>query len=148
MSCVKKLAMQEPVVDMCDAEQICTSPSCVLSIDLATVTPADLDFRAQFCLSAARNDYVHALVAYFDCTFSCCHKPVTLSTSPRAAYTHWKQTVLYLDEVLVINAGESLEGEIAVRRNEKNHRDVDIDLRVSLSGEHGSYDLTQQYKLR
>ena len=74
MSCVKKLAMQEPVVDMCDAEQICTSPSCVLSIDLATVTPADLDFRAQFCLSAARNDYVHALVAYFDCTFSCCHK--------------------------------------------------------------------------
>ena len=42
----------------------------------------------------------------------------------------------------------SLEGEIAVRRNEKNHRDVDIDLRVSLNGEHGSYDLTQQYKLR
>ena len=120
----------------------------MLSIDLATVTPADLDFRAQFCLSAARNDYVHALVAYFDCTFSCCHKPVTLSTSPRAAYTHWKQTVLYLDEVLVVNAGESLEGEIAVRRNEKNHRDVDIDLRVSLNGEHGSYDLTQQYKLR
>ena len=78
----------------------------------------------------------------------CCHKPVTLSTSPRAAYTHWKQTVLYLDEVLVVNAGESLEGEIAVRRNEKNHRDVDIDLRVSLNGEHGSYDLTQQYKLR
>ena len=38
--------------------------------------------------------------------------------------------------------------EIAVRRNEKNHRDVDIDLRVSLNGEHGSYDLTQQYKLR
>ena len=140
--------MQEPVVDMCDSEQICTSASCVLSIDLATVTPGDLDFSAKFCLSAARNDYVHALVAYFDCTFSACHKPVSLSTSPRAPYTHWKQTVLYLDEVLVINAGETLEGEIRVHRNEKNHRDVDIHLSVALDGEHGSYELTQDYRLR
>jgi protein arginine N-methyltransferase 1 len=140
--------MQEPVVDVCDAEQICTSASCVLSIDLATVTLEDLAFSAKFSLSAARNDYVHALVAYFDCTFSACHKPVMLSTSPRAPYTHWKQTVLYLDEVLVVNAGESLEGEIRVRRNEKNPRDVDIHLQLALDGEHGSYEVTQEYRLR
>ena len=91
---------------------------------------------------------MHALVAYFDCTFSACHKPVMLSTSPRAPYTHWKQTVLYLDEVLVVNAGESLEGEIRVRRNEKNPRDVDILLQLALDGKHGSYDLTQDYRLR
>ena len=148
MSCVKRLAMQEPVVDVCDAEQICTSASCVLSIDLATVTLEDLAFSARFSLSAARNDYVHALVAYFDCTFSACHKPVMLSTSPRAPYTHWKQTVLYLDEVLVVNAAESLEGEIRVRRNEKNPRDVDIHLQLALDGEHGSYEVTQDYRLR
>jgi len=148
MSCVKRLAMQEPVVDVCDAEQICTSASCVLSIDLATVTLEDLAFSAKFSLSAARNDYVHALVAYFDCTFSACHKPVMLSTSPRAPYTHWKQTVLYLDEVLVVNAGESLEGEIRVRRNEKNPRDVDIHLQLALDGEHGSYEVAQDYRLR
>merc|ERR1740139_1895433 len=123
MSCVKRLAMQEPVVDVCDAEQICTSASCVLSIDLATVSLEDL-------------------------AFSACHKPVMLSTSPRAPYTHWKQTVLYLDEVLVVNAGESLEGEIRVCRNEKNPRDVDIHLQLALDGEHGSYEVTQDYRLR
>ena len=148
MSCVKRLAMQEPVVDVVDADQICTSASCVLSIDLATVTLDDLAFSAPFCLTAARNDYVHALVAYFDCTFSACHKPITLSTSPRAPYTHWKQTVLYFEEVLVLNAGESLKGEIRVQRNQKNPRDVDIHVHATLDGEHGSYSVTHDYRLR
>jgi len=51
MSCVKRLAMQEPVVDVCDAEQICTSASCVLSIDLATVSLEDLAFSAHSCMA-------------------------------------------------------------------------------------------------
>ena len=54
MSCVKRLAMQEPVVDVCDAEQICTSASCVLSIDLATVQLEDLAFSAQSCMATLR----------------------------------------------------------------------------------------------
>ena len=148
MSCVKRLAMQEPVVDVVDPEQICTSASCVLSIDLATVTVDELAFSAPFCLTAARNDFVHALVAYFDCTFSACHKPLILSTSPRAPYTHWKQTVFYFDEVVVLNAGERIEGEIRVRRNEKNHRDVDVAIHVTVDGEHGAYDLRHDYRLR
>ena len=53
MSCVKRLAMQEPVVDTCDAEQICTSASCVLSIDLATVTLDDLAFSETLCKAVA-----------------------------------------------------------------------------------------------
>lgn len=57
---------------------------------------SDLAFECPFTLTARRNDYVHALVAYFDIEFSHCHKPVRFSTGPHAKYTHWKQTVFYL----------------------------------------------------
>jgi protein arginine N-methyltransferase 1 len=49
-----------------------------------------------------RNDYVHALVGYFDVSFKACHKPVAFSTSPNARSTHWKQTVFYLEDTLTV----------------------------------------------
>ena len=39
--------------------------------------------QVPFRLVAARNDYVHALVAYFDVYFTACHKLVWFSTSPK-----------------------------------------------------------------
>ena len=41
--------------------------------------------QAPFKLVATRNDYVHALVAYFDVFFTACHKPISFSTSPSCA---------------------------------------------------------------
>lgn len=52
---------------------------------------ADLAFESDFALTARRNDYVHALVAHFDCGFTQLHKPLHFSTGPFAKYTHWKQ---------------------------------------------------------
>ncbi len=39
--------------------------------------------QTTFSLTATRNDYIHALVVYFDITFSQGHKPIFFSTSPR-----------------------------------------------------------------
>ena len=39
--------------------------------------------QVPFKLVATRNDYVHALVAYFDVYFTACHKLVWFSTSPK-----------------------------------------------------------------
>lgn len=44
-----------------------------------------LHMQAPFKLVATRNDYVHALVAYFDVFFTACHKPISFSTSPSCA---------------------------------------------------------------
>lgn len=41
--------------------------------------------QVPFKVTANRNDYIHALVAYFDIAFTQCHKPVKFSTSPRYA---------------------------------------------------------------
>jgi hypothetical protein len=56
--------------------------------------------------SMHRNDYVHALVGYFDTRFQGLHKPVSFSTGPKARTTHWKQTVFYLEDTLTVSQGD------------------------------------------
>ena len=41
-------------------------------------------------------------------------------TAPEARYTHWKQTVFYIDDCITIKQGEQLIGTIAVSPNPKN----------------------------
>ena len=40
----------------------------------------DASFTAPFKLVAERNDYIHALVAHFDVSFTQCHKRMGFST--------------------------------------------------------------------
>jgi hypothetical protein len=50
-------------------------------VDIYTVKVEDLTFTSPFCLQVKRNDYVHALVAYFNIEFTRCHKRTGFSTS-------------------------------------------------------------------
>eukprot|EP00743_Colponemidia_sp_Colp-15_P001208 GILK01001328.1.p1 GENE.GILK01001328.1~~GILK01001328.1.p1 ORF type:complete len:398 (+),score=81.47 GILK01001328.1:175-1194(+) len=148
MSCIKKLAMMEPLVDTVNEEAIVSQPYPILTVDIATVRKEDLDFKSQFSLPITRNDYVHAVVAWFDITFSHCHKPLSFSTGPAARYTHWKQTVFYLDEAITVNTNETLNGTIAVKRNHKNPRDLDIKIAYHFEGANSTLHNTQFYRLR
>lgn len=115
---------------------------------LLQVTKEQLRFRSPFSIVAKRNDFIHAFVAWFDIEFSCCHKPVRFSTSPAAKYTHWKQTVFYLDTVLTVNKGEEVRGFLACKPNDKNPRDLDIDVEYQFDGAHGRARKTQPFRLR
>ena len=95
-----------------------------------------------------RNDYLHAFVAFFDIVFSKCHKSVWFSTGPYADYTHWKQTVFYLDDVLMVSEGEVLQGDIDVCPNEKNPRDMDIAISYKFEGKYKTQEGKQQFFLR
>ena len=89
-------------------------------------------------------------VAWFDVVFSYCHKPVVLSTSPLSRYTHWKQTVFYMEHVLVGEVGDSVTGLIAVRKNKKNPRDLDIKISYKFQNRLTPKPIhnTQFYRLR
>ncbi|KAF2226432.1 protein arginine N-methyltransferase [Elsinoe ampelina] len=132
---MKKVALAEPLVDTVEFKAIVTDNCTVFNIDLYTVTVADLAFTRPFSLMARRTDYVHALVVWFDTEFSACHKPVRFSTGPHAKYTHWKQTVFYLKDVLTVEAGERITGEFSCKPNEQNRRDLDIGIRYALETE-------------
>jgi protein arginine N-methyltransferase 1 len=142
--------MFEPLVDVVDPHQVVSHPCTILEIDIMTATVSDLAFAADFALPLHRTDFVHALVAYFDVTFSCCHKPVVMPTAPHCKPTHWKQTVFYLQEPLVASAGDEIHGRVVVRPNEANHRDLEIVIDVTLDGAKTDGPVTQraEYRLR
>ncbi|KAF8393508.1 hypothetical protein HHK36_021752 [Tetracentron sinense] len=148
MSCIKKQSMMEPLVDTVDQKQIVTNCQLLKTMDIPKMAPGDASFTAPFKLVAKRNDYIHALVAYFDVSFMKCHKLTGFSTGPRSRATHWKQTVLYLEDVLTICEGEAVVGSMMVVPNKKNPRDVDIMLKYSLNGQRCQLSKTQHYKMR
>ncbi|KAI5281165.1 type I protein arginine N-methyltransferase Rmt1, partial [Ascosphaera aggregata] len=123
---MKSVALTEPLVDTVELKALVTDPCPFKTLDLYTVTPADLAFTSTFSLTARRNDYIHALIAWFDIEFSECHKPIHFSTGPHAKYTHWKQTVFYVKDVITVEEGEKIVGQLENKPNEKNKRDLDI----------------------
>ncbi|RKU40398.1 type I protein arginine N-methyltransferase Rmt1 [Coniochaeta pulveracea] len=129
---LKETALSEPLVDIVEMKAVVTDPTLVLTLDLYKCTTADLAFSSQFELTARRDDFIHALVAWFDIEFSACHKPVRFSTGPHTKYTHWKQTVLYLKDVLTVEQGEKVQGSLSSKPNEKNPRDLDITVEYKL----------------
>lgn len=49
-------------------------------VDIYTVKTEELAFTSAFCLQIQRNDYIHALVTYFNIEFTKCHKKMGFST--------------------------------------------------------------------
>ncbi|KAJ8662182.1 hypothetical protein O0I10_001875 [Lichtheimia ornata] len=146
-SSIKRLAIKEPLVDTVEARAVVTNPFAFKQIDLATVKKEDLTFDVPFKVTAARNDFVHAFIAWFDIGFSHCHKPIWFSTGPQARYTHWKQTVFYTPETLTINEGESIEGRLSCAPNQRNPRDLDIVIDYEFKGQTGHVKQTCDFKM-
>ena len=119
-------------MDTVELKACVTDPCKVFEIDLYTINAEDLAFRASFSLKARRPDFIHALIAWFDIEFTACHKPIRFSTGPHSKYTHWKQTVFYLREVLTVEDGECVTGFLASKPNAKKKRDLDISLEYEL----------------
>ncbi|CAA3028173.1 probable arginine N-methyltransferase [Olea europaea subsp. europaea] len=139
MSCIRKQALSKPLVDIVEQKQI--------TMDISKMAPEDASFTAPFKIVVERDDYIHAIVAYFDVSFTKCHKLMEFSTGPKSRATHWKQTVLYVEDVLIICQGETVIGTMTVAPNKKNPRDVDIMLKYSLNGRHCQVSRTQYYRM-
>jgi len=149
MSIIKQQALLEPLVDTCAAKQVISDSNTILNVDIYSVKKGELDFESDFSLKINRDDYLHALVSYFNVEFSKTHTKIRFSTGPRAHYTHWKQTVFYLDEPILVHTGDIVSGHITVKRNDNNPRDLDITLTVKVDGK--NYHVPEQkrgYRLR
>ncbi|KAJ8249878.1 hypothetical protein COCON_G00230940 [Conger conger] len=148
MTCIRNVAIKEPLVDIVDNKQVVTNSCLIKEVDIYTVKTEDLSFTSAFCLQIQRNDYVHALVTYFNIEFTKCHKKTGFSTAPDAAYTHWKQTVFYLEEYLTVRRGEEIVGSISMKPNEKNIRDLDFTFELDFKGQLCEAAISHDYKMR
>ncbi|KAG9230188.1 S-adenosyl-L-methionine-dependent methyltransferase [Amylocarpus encephaloides] len=129
---LKHTALTEPLVDTVEIKAVVTDPKAVLTLDLYTCKVEDLAFSSPFTLDARRDDFIHALIAWFDIDFTACHKPIRFSTGPHTKYTHWKQTVFYLRDVLTVQQGERVIGLLENKPNYKNKRDLDVKISYKL----------------
>ncbi|OJA13706.1 hypothetical protein AZE42_10413 [Rhizopogon vesiculosus] len=134
-SCIKDIALREPLVDTVELKAVVTDPCVIKHINLLTATKEDLTFTAPFTLKATRDDYIHAFLAWFDIVFECTHKKVKFSTGPHAQYTHWKQTVFYTPSTIAITEGQEITGQLACSPNARNNRDLDITISYSVGDE-------------
>lgn len=125
-SAIKPQALLEPLVDVVEPSQMMSEMVRVIEFDINTVKKEELAFSCDFELVATHDDTVHALTAHFDVLFSRCPKPFGLTTSPLSEYTHWKQTVFYLDAPVTFKKGEKLGVSLSCKPNAKNPRDLDI----------------------
>ncbi|KAG8214072.1 protein arginine n-methyltransferase, partial [Butyriboletus roseoflavus] len=134
-SCIKDIALREPLVDTVELKSVVTDPYMFKHVNLLTAKKEDLTFTAPFTLTATRNDYIHAFLAWFDITFDCTHKKIQFSTGPHAQYTHWKQTVFYTPSTITISEGERINGTLTCAPNARNNRDLDITVEYTAGGE-------------
>jgi len=125
-SCIKDIALREPLVDTVDLKSVVTDPCVIKHINLLTAKKEDLIFTAPFSLKVTRNDYIHAFLAWFDILFDCTHKKTKFSTGPHAQYTHWKQTVFYTPSTIIAHEGDTVDGTLFCAPNNRNNRDLDI----------------------
>ncbi|XP_059362747.1 protein arginine N-methyltransferase 8-B [Carassius carassius] len=148
MTCIRNVAMKEPLVDIVDSKQVVSNACLIKEVDIYTVKPEELSFTSSFCLQIQRNDYVHALVTYFNIEFTKCHKKTGFSTAPDAPYTHWKQTVFYMEEYLTVKRGEEIVGTVSMKPNEKNARDLDFSFELDFKGQLCEAAIAHDYKMR
>jgi protein arginine N-methyltransferase 1 len=147
MSSIRKVAISEPLVDVVDQNQVVTNAALVKEVDLYTVRVEDLAWESQFCVSCRRNDYIQALVTYFTVEFTKCHKRTGFSTAPEQHYTHWKQTVFYLEESITAKRGEEIYGVFGINPNKRNCRDLDFKIGISFHGELCDLEETNNYHM-
>ena len=149
MNCIKDIALTEPLVDTVDPKSVISNIQPLISLDLYKCTADDtMKFNTNIRLKFSKNDFCHALVTYFECAFTSVHKPIVFSTGPHAKYTHWKQTVFYLSEPVTVCAGEELDINISCNPNEKNARDLDIQINTNFSGRLMKINSSSMYRLR
>lgn len=148
MSCIRKVAISEPLVDVVDPKQVVSNSDVVKDIDLYTVTPDDLNFTTPFSLKVRRNDYAQAFVTYFSVEFTRCHKRMGFSTGPEQPYTHWKQTVFYLNDYLTVKRDDIITGVFSCKPNDRNKRDLDFRIEVEFHGELSDVKEAIDYKMR
>lgn len=148
MDCIRTAALAEPLVDIVDRELTMSTVGRILELDLYKATVKELDFIKKFELKIKNEDYIYAIVGWFDVFFDRLKNPVKFTTSPYSWKTHWRQTVFYLPEPIKAKEGGILAGVIGVFKDSKNHRHLNIKIKFEYADDEKKVKGSKMYKLR
>ena len=145
MSCIKQVAIAEPLIDSCNDDYIISSQCKIFDIDLYKIKKEELDFMSGYQIIFDEDNCFNGLVAWFNVYFNKGKKKVVLPTGPWDIPTHWKQTVFYIEDDILVKKGDKLWGNIAVIKDKKNFRFINI--KISYHFDEDDKVIVQQYKI-
>ena len=126
----------EPEVKRIAASRIASSRCIVHTFDCRYMDKDAVDVPwTPFSVTLSRASsklgfFVLSFDTLFDEDGGCSEKQVEFRTDAANKPTHWVQTLLRLSEPLVdVPAGTKVEGEIQIKRNDNNPRELDIAVR-------------------
>jgi len=148
MSSIKTQSLAEPFVDQVNRHTVVTNNCLVKEFDIQHGRKEDIPFTSPFHLQIKRNDYIQALVTFFNVEFSRCHKKTWFSTGPDHPQTHWKQTTFYLRDYITCKKGEEIYGQFKMEHNHANKKELNIEICVDFEGELSHLREQNKYRMR
>ena len=130
---MKKQALTEPVVDVCEKWQVVTSYDTISKINLHNCDINSSFFTAPFKIISKQNEMMHAFIAYFDVEFNDFPIRKVLSTSPFKKETHWKQTFFYLKNPIMVKRNDVITGTIQYKENPNDLSGLYITIKYKLN---------------
>uniref|UniRef100_A0A8C5QZJ1 Protein arginine N-methyltransferase 6 n=1 Tax=Leptobrachium leishanense TaxID=445787 RepID=A0A8C5QZJ1_9ANUR len=131
MSCMRSFARtcimsKEMAVCPVSPEDILSFPAKFASINLASATLEETaKIHGSYEFKCFGSSLMHGFAIWFLVTFPG-EKAVFLSTSPYGEDTHWKQTLLYLDEEIQVKQDTEISGDITMTPAEGNPRHLHV----------------------
>ena len=139
MAPMAKKAIREPYMDYVARDNIITDTCSVKVFDMKTITKDDIyPKEVPFKLKTSVEEYIHALVFYFDITFS--EAKMSLSTGPFVDYyTHWRPCIFYMNDFIYAGPGETLSGKITMYPNSDPPKSLGVDIDYKFEGWYQTY---------
>ncbi|KAJ8047628.1 Protein arginine N-methyltransferase 6 [Holothuria leucospilota] len=120
-----------------DCDLIARACKCI-DLDLNTVQEKDLkQIQGRFHFDCFGSDKLSGFVTWFTTAFNSVDpdkEPVLLSTAPSSQPTHWRQSLMYLEDSIDVQQGTTLEGSVTLSPNPSNARFLDVNLRFTIDG--------------
>lgn len=143
--------MKQPVILMLKPEQCLAPPSVICDLDLKTMSCKDItSINKSFTFTVEKSGLLHGYATWFDVHFSADKarfpsvQSSTLSTSPNAQETHWKQTVCFLPSSPKVSEGETNTCVVELFQDENNHRLYNISMALMDSEDEDDEDFDEE----
>lgn len=65
-----------------------------------------------------------------------------------APYTHWKQTLFYIKDNILVKKGEEVKGKFSLRQNKQNKRHLDFAVELEYLGHYQHFHEKQYFLMR
>lgn len=139
MTCVRSFARKcimgkDMAVSSVYPEHVLSHPVKFATLDLGSATLEDIgNITGSFQFCCFGSSLMHGFAIWFSVLFPG-ENGIMLSTSPYGEETHWKQTILYLDEEVQVEQDTKVRGDLKMSPSENNPRHLSVTLNYSIGG--------------